>query len=398
MRPLVVVLAGPTAVGKSDVAAQLCAAHQGTIVSADSVQAYRGVQIGANKPTKEELAKTPYRLIDVAGPNDNYNAAEWRTDAIAAIDELTNESKLPVVVGGTMMYLQWLVHGRPDAMQPTEEALTQAKAIIEGFEGKDDWEAAERHVRDQGERYSQQVDKLSGKDWYRIRRILEIALSKPSDEANVFSGEREGSLESLGYDVRCFFLCPNDRMQHTTIVDERCEQMIQRGLFQETTDLSLAGELPDMAARAIGYRQVLDYLNRNDPRNEDATAFQSFLDEFTTATRRYAKRQMQWFRKDDSFVFVPVSVTEDKTRRVEATTKHIARLMKLERDVYDAERADENSVWRTTRRTNEEQGKLMKTYQFQRHILKPGSSEETVVLSIADECTHRLQAKRRKPA
>jgi hypothetical protein len=154
---LIVVIAGPTATGKSDVAAKICASQRGMIVSADSVQAYRGVQIGANKPSASERKETPHILVDVADHTENYNAAEWRRDAILTIQRLLlaqdniltpattttdgsadnhlnsrrdsileeikharaqkgyaiDEPLLPVVCGGTMMYIQWLVHGIP---------------------------------------------------------------------------------------------------------------------------------------------------------------------------------------------------------------------------------------------------------------------------------------------
>ena len=439
---LVVVLAGPTAVGKSDVAAKLCASNHGIIVSADSVQAYRGVNIGANKPDKEELERTPHILVDVADHSDNYNAAEWRRDAIFAIkllltekgeigdenEEMTPEARarrkevqasidrgrqsknyspdqplLPVVVGGTMMYLQWLVHGRPDALRPTEEALSKARKTITQFQSKEDWDGAVECVESLGETFAHQITTLCGRDWYRLRRILEVAytVEEKDDESLVeklYSGQREGSLQSLGYDVRCFFLCPDDRMQHTKVVDERCEQMITRGLLQETTDLVLSGCLPDMAAKAIGYRQTLDYLQRENAKDEDEDAFQHYLDQFTTATRRYAKKQMQWFRREDQFVFVSVPLSKSKEERVEGAMRQIERMVALPREEYDRERLGEESESAMTRMKNEEQGKKMKFYQFERYILKNGSPELAQALKQADDCTSRLQAKKPRHA
>ena len=376
---LVVVLAGPTAVGKSDVAAQLCQRLGGgggsdnknklggLIVSADSVQAYRGVQIGANKPTIEERNKTPHLLVDIvdceastststtADTNEakeeikQYNAAEWQRDALYVISSLlgrqqqqqqqqtkasatnneeqdpfsifstTNNNNniadqerrkvidqtiadakkqinnndndnndikdeepiiVPVVVGGTMMYLQWLVHGRPDAAKPSIHVVEAAQKEIQKFQNTNDWEGAVEYVASKGLIFAQRITKLCGKDWYRLRRTLEIAMTTTTsttttsnvtdttasnnnnnassnngmtidnDESSpLFTGEREGSLESFGYDVRCFFLCPDVRMAHTKLVDERCEMMITKGLLKETTNLKLAGQLPDMAAR-----------------------------------------------------------------------------------------------------------------------------------------------------
>lgn len=428
-KPKVLILAGPTAVGKSDVAAKLCQSLQGLIVSADSVQAYRGVQIGANKPTPDELAETPHLLVDVADHTMNYNAAAWREDAVYCIKRLLRlddiashpakphrlddsirdallgaETATPVVVGGTMMYLQWLVHGRPDAVKPTESAVEAAAKRLASF--REDWGKAVAWVSTLDNVLAKQVATLAGKDWYRLRRILEVyyaiedASADEEEKANllarVYTGVREGSLESLDLDVRCFFLCPSDRMNHTRVIDERCEDMIERGLLRETADLWHAGILPEMASKAIGYRQVLDYLLREDARNGDGDAFGHFLDKFTTATRQYAKRQMQWFRKDEDFVFVPVNVNASKPERVARAHAEILRIFQLGRSDFDAERLGEDSLSSKTRQNNEEQGPKMKSYQFKRFRLKDGSDAAKQAIAEADEQTRRLQSKRKR--
>jgi tRNA dimethylallyltransferase len=411
--PMVVVIAGPTASGKSDVAARICKEQKGLIVSADSVQAYRGVQIGANKPSADERAETPHLLIDVADHLENYNAAEWRDDAIFCIQTLllredrdddalaiatetganpfnvkrrkeiqetiqqTRIAKgygiddfpvLPVVCGGTMMYLQWLVHGRPDAMRPTSTAIKKSHEIIQQFQNAKNYRGAVDYVSSFDSVFEARTRKFCGEDWYRLRRTLEVALTVQEQSAvrfesgiaghmecdtqgnaekqfslsklveNLYSGQRQGSLSSLGYDVRCFFLCPDDRMGHTRVIDERCEQMLIKGLIRETTDLSLSGCLPEMAERAIGYRQTLDYLRREKSDDEtEENLFDFFLNEFTTATRRYAKKQMAWFRKDNNFIFVPVPLKIDKQDRVDIVAKEINRLCQLSLQDYERE-------------------------------------------------------------
>ena len=456
--PIVVIISGPTATGKSDVAAKLCAQQKGMIVSADSVQAYRGVQIGANKPSLEERKETPHILIDVADHEENYNAAEWREDAIYCIQTLlgrsTEEQKgadattpaasssrrvqikeyiqqsriekgydcendteqdqriLPVICGGTMMYLQWLVHGRPDAMRPTPKAVGISYQTIQKFQkSNNDYDGAVQHVASYGKVFADRAQKLSLGDWYRLRRTLEIALTieeKKEENVNVdnlveqlYSGERQGGLSSLDFDVRCFFLCPDDRMSHTGIVDKRCEQMLMRGLLKETTELGLSGRLPDMAEKAIGYRQTLDYLKKEgqkDDADEDARAseekaFGFYLNEFTTATRRYAKKQMAWFRKDKEFMFVPISLKLDKPDRVSAAANAINRLCGLSREDYERELfGGEDYVSGKTKRQNEDQGKKMKFYKPTRHILTLGSKEYEDILTEAIKCRSRFRS------
>lgn len=443
-RNLVVIISGPTGVGKSDVAALLCKKHSGMVVSADSVQAHHGVQIGANKPTAQEMEETPHLLVNVVSSSDEqYNAAEWRRDAIYSIQQLLNDNKnssvvtteeaisgkqeeerrvliaktirearlakgynhekpiLPVVVGGTVMYLQWLVHGQPDVMRPSEDAVAKARDKMLGFQKNNDWDGAVLFVASMGPTFASRIETtLSGQDWYRLRRILEVAYTVALDQKhdmdelmrNLYSGEREGVLqEMMDCDVRCFFLCPHDRMSHTTVVDGRCEDMVMRGLIQETADLYLSKSLPDMAARAIGYRQTLDYLLRKNFEPNDATALEAYLHDFATATRRYATKQMKWFRKDNKFIFCPVLLSDSKESRVQHAADTIWNMCQLPRQDYEKELVEDGSLSVRTKRANEAQGKGMKFYQFQSQTLKPGTSEFQLVLQQADECTRRMR-------
>jgi len=537
-KKLVIVIAGPTAVGKSSIGSKICSQEMATdilynhslnniynnsnlnidklnsrghIISADSVQVYQGVQIGANKPTKEEMDKTPHHLIDIVESETvcQYNAADWMRDALYVIGRLTTHASrsqegsncidgksddddsyienatensankgddekaiatnrmeqikkyieqkcmtddlsekqeknlniLPVVVGGTMMYLQWLVHGRPDVMKPSQDAVEKAANIVSRFQKQEEasesrlvtdhlidsnslqgWKAAVEHVSSLGPIFADRVSKLPGKDWYRLRRTLEVAYTvkeDPNNEAKInelYSGQRQGGLDSSEYDVRCFFLCPDDRMSHTGVVDERCEDMLIAGLIKETIDLSSTGQLPEegQLARAIGYRQTLDYLKRDDVLPNDSVAFGKYLEQFTTATRRYAKKQMQWFRRDEKFVFVPVKLSEPSQVRVDSAAKIIRDLCIIPRAEYEHELApvkkDNNnnqdrsvkrmenicsekqqlSISAKTKLENEKQGKKMKFYQPKRHKLIENSNDFKNVMIEADESSVRM--------
>eukprot|EP00986_Skeletonema_menzelii_P012388 scaffold6832_cov81-Skeletonema_menzelii.AAC.11 len=501
-KPLVIVIAGPTAVGKSDVASKICSSpfasdicngHQnnnnhhvisnntnraGHIISADSVQVYRGVDIGANKPTLEEMERTPHHLVNVVDPPTDpskaasYNAADWLRDATYVIRELSltdddldeiemenldadillrkhsidaylqqtldgvsahcRQPILPVVVGGTMMYLNWFVHGRPDAIRPTNEAIERAAAKIDLFRemhcstGVDDddesldaaaWTDASTHVSSLGPVFEKRVQKLPGKDWYRLRRLLEVAYTISSEEMDkggngtiteddvlknltdteVYTGIRSGNLKDH-YDVRCFFLCPHDRMLHFATVDQRCEQMLQRGLLQETANLYVRGGLPDdsQVKRAIGYRQALEYLQRPDATNDDPESLATFIDNFATATRQYAKKQMQWFRRDDDFVFVPVRMDCGKEERASEAANIISNMCKLSSANFEAELASSDCEGNVplsaqTKIENELQGKKMKFFMSKRTHLTEGSNEFLALLKEANECTKMVQ-------
>ncbi len=328
-----------------------------------------------------------------------------------------NEEILPVIVGGTMMYLQWLVHGRPDAMKPSQEAIEKASSVITEYEKENDWKGATEHVSSLGPLFEERVLKLPGKDWYRLRRTLEVAYTVLHDEdkeekiKQLYNGQRQGGLDgSDEYDVRCFFLCPDDRMAHTAVVDSRCEQMICGGLLKETATLHSSGQLPEggQQARAIGYRQTLDYLKRDKFVENDGQSFSEYLNDFTTATRRYAKKQMQWFRRDDKFLFVPVVLGEDSSTRVDNVVNTIIELCTKPREEYDKEIEPMNDVKdkkiklgnaettrmtksQRTRQLNEAQGKSMKFYQPKRHYIIEGSNEHKLILEEADECTSLLR-------
>ena len=462
VKPMVIVISGPTGSGKSDVAASLCSPKQashifqnlfashcnsvtsgidnshlswnvadiycgGHIISADSVQAYKGVNVGANKPTMDERRITPYHLIDIVDSTNQYNAAEWTDDAISVIDDLSENTRkilhdyeyskehnsrvitfpqnltLPVVVGGTMMYVQWLVNGRPDAPKPSPEVEQKASEIIGEYQAMGDdmgWIEALKLVSTYGETFQRRTEKLCGRDWYRLRRLMEVALAVQDCSTNIYTGERMGGLSALGYDVRYFFLCPNDRMKHAHILDERCEQMIARGLLEETLDLAISGNLPhgSQASRSIGYRQVLSYLRRSNPKDNDVTAFENFLDEFTAATRQYSKKQMQWFRRDKECIFIPVDLSSEitKVQRIEEAAKMIMNFCTISREDYEMELTrGEFSLSEKTKKLNEKQAKGMRVFLGKRYIYKQGSDELKKILQVVDTCTSKINSSNR---
>ena len=485
--PKVIIIAGPTGTGKSDVAAILCDRMKGMIVSADSVQVYDKVQIGANKPSRETLQDTPHILLNLVDHTTpyTYNTAEWRRDAIFAIQQLVSEndgrcsnttttshlhyfneieslseqtiaedqqrqkyiratiqeakamkdaldqairhpspgegrnnivddsqvskhknektsSYMPVVVGGTMMYVQWLVHGRPDAVRPSDDAVQQAQQVMTQYSSTNDWLGATKYVSDQGTVFQQQVQKLFPSDWYRLRRILEVAITVKACATaipieQVYSGIRENGLSEMGYDVRCFFLCPDDRMKHTKIVDVRCEQMIVRGLLEETTKLVIHHEMPDMVSRAIGYRQSIEYLQRENPKWNDLDSFNEYIAKFAAATRQYSQRQMKWFRKEHDFVFVPVPLSEDDPeQRIQQVTNQLIKYIQMSKEEYDTELQSSTSESQVVRCNNAEQAKGMKIYQLQKQILCHSSPELLHAITVADACTRQFQAAKQK--
>eukprot|EP00283_Hemiselmis_rufescens_P011731 CAMPEP_0173455846 /NCGR_PEP_ID=MMETSP1357-20121228/54998_1 /TAXON_ID=77926 /ORGANISM="Hemiselmis rufescens, Strain PCC563" /LENGTH=410 /DNA_ID=CAMNT_0014423009 /DNA_START=6 /DNA_END=1238 /DNA_ORIENTATION=- len=325
-RVKVVVISGPTAVGKSALAERLALSlpQGGEIISADSVQVYRGMDIGSNKPTPEERASVPYHLIDVCDPAQEYTAADFADQARLAILDVHSRGKLPIVVGGTGFYLQWLVYGRPQAPAPTPEATKKADAEADSFQG--DWARALTRVQEVDAAYS---ETLAQNDWFRLKRCLEVfytsgrplsSFDRPMGKKLTFS-QVPSALDTSEFDFRCFFLY-RPRLELFRDIDMRCEVMLQRGFLEEVKRLVDEGALRPgptegpgseggerAAERSIGYRQALDLvweLREGGDKDESGDeAVRLFIEGFQAASRQFVKRQLTWFRSDPTFRWLP---------------------------------------------------------------------------------------------
>ncbi|KAF6003409.1 hypothetical protein F1559_004529 [Cyanidiococcus yangmingshanensis] len=345
-RPRVVVIAGPTAVGKSELAHALASRLNGEIVSADSVQVYRGLDIGSNKPSAVERATVRYHLVDILEPSrDAFSAGAFFELARTATADILARNRVPIVVGGTMMYLRWYVLGKPATIAATPE-VTQA--VVK--ELKNDGWNWDRSLARLAAVDPARAATLHRNDWYRLRRALEVLKStggvgigvlprlggappasksspinasrQPLSNETVWEDEAEPVQHSSGqvddsrldYDFRCYFLALPRALLNQRI-DVRCEEMVARGLLRETAML-LQGpwvgiqSLDEFSAahrtengtlsafRAIGYRQSIEYLVHGE-RSPDG--LRSFLQKFMQASRQYARRQIQWYRAERRF-------------------------------------------------------------------------------------------------
>ncbi len=285
-RPKVLVLAGATSVGKSAVSMELCKHLNAEIVIADSVQVYRGLNIGANKPTIEEQLIIPHHLIDICDPSEQMNTAEFCEKATIAIRDIVQRNKIPILVGGSTMWLQWLVHGQPDAPRASEKTIKKVKILLDHLEMENNWNRGLAILQSYD---SNRAELLPRNDWYRLRRYIEVAVdlsegvcaSYSSDDENdhvmnsCLTGARREFLND--FDVRCFFLMENrENLYHT--IDQRCEMMIKAGLFEEVFSLLLSQKLKPSfpISRAIGYRQVIEYFCQRIE-NNNIESFAAFI-------------------------------------------------------------------------------------------------------------------------
>jgi len=271
---------GPTAAGKSDLAMALCDQLPVEIISVDSAMIYRGMDIGSAKPTPEEQQKYPHRLIDIKDPAESYSVADFVHDAKREIADIQSTGKIPLLVGGTMMYFHALAHGLSDLPQasPKIRERLQQEADTQG------WPAL--HAR------LQAIDpesfaRIKPTDAQRIQRALEV-YELTGKALTAQWAQREGGLEQP---IKAFAIAPKDRVVLHERIAKRWHKMIEAGFIEEVRALYERGDLNiDMPSiRCVGYRQVWQYLSGELPRDE-------LDDKAIAATRQLAKRQITWLR------------------------------------------------------------------------------------------------------
>ena len=272
-------LLGPTASGKSGLAIALSKKAPLEIVSVDSAQVYRGMDIGTAKPGAAERSAVPHHLIDLVDPDQSYSAGQWRTAAILAVQDILGRGKVPLLVGGTMLYYRSLIAGL-DALPQADVAV---RAQIDAEAARRGWPAlhAELAAFDPAT-----AKRLPPNDSQRIQRALEVfrVTGKP------LSSLQGKAKASLPFAIKGFALFPEREKLHRDIA-MRFDAMLAAGLVDEVKALrkrhQLSAALPSM--RAVGYRQVLEYL-------EGQTDQPTMRERAIAATRQLAKRQMTWLR------------------------------------------------------------------------------------------------------
>ncbi|WP_426177986.1 tRNA (adenosine(37)-N6)-dimethylallyltransferase MiaA [Massilia sp. TWR1-2-2] len=276
---------GPTASGKTAAALAIARETPAEIISVDSALVYRGMDIGTAKPSAEELASVPHHLIDIIDPTESYSVAQFRADTLRLMADISARGKLPLLVGGTMMYFKGLTDGLDDlpAADPQLRAEIEAEAARIGWPGMHEKLRALDPVT---------AERLAPNDAQRINRALEITELAGRPMSELLSGR--GKLD-LPFDLVSFALEPSDRSVLHARIATRFDQMLGRsddsGIVAEVAGLRARGDLhaglPSM--RCVGYRQAWDYL--------DGTIDRAALRETgIIATRQLAKRQLTWLR------------------------------------------------------------------------------------------------------
>lgn len=279
-KPLAIFLMGPTASGKTALAIELRQNLPIEVISVDSALIYRDMDIGTAKPDNKELALAPHRLINIIDPAESYSAADFRADALKEMRQIISEGKIPLLVGGTMLYFKALLEGL-SPLPPANEKIRQQIELLAKSQG---WEYLHKQLS--------LVDPISAQrihpnDPQRINRALEVfyQTGKSLTELNQKKGE------PLPYEVLQFAIAPEDRSILHQRIEQRFNIMLENGFIQEVEKLhqrsDLHLDLPSI--RCVGYRQAWEYL-------DGEYDYETMVFKGISATRQLAKRQITWLR------------------------------------------------------------------------------------------------------
>ena len=293
MKPKVVVIVGPTASGKTAVSIELAKRLNGEIISADSMQIYKEMNIGSAKPTEDEKQGIYHHMIDVVEPTENFNVAKYKEMAEECIKKILNKGKLPIIVGGTGLYVSTLTNGIEfSEIERDEEYRKELENIAEKENGA---EVLFEKLKEVDPEAANVIDKNNVR---RVIRALEIYKVTGKTKTQV---DRE-SIKELKYDYRIFGMLW-DRQELYDRIDKRVDIMIEMGLVGEVKELYEKG-ISSTAIQGLGYKEIIEYL-------DEKVTLEEAIEKIKQETRRYAKRQMTWFKRDKNIIWLNANRKEE---------------------------------------------------------------------------------------
>lgn len=307
MQNRLICICGPTASGKTALSVALAKQLHTEIISADSMQIYRGMDIGTAKPTMEERQGIPHHLLDICEPNEPFSVARYVELADAAAQDILSRDMMPIVVGGTGLYMDALIECSTFSGDETDltvrhkyqhMAETQGNLSVHARLAMVDPESAQR---------------LHPNNLKRVIRALEVY-----EQTGMTIGEfnRQHKRSTPKYTAIKIGVCPAERQTLYDRIDQRVDQMLSDGLLEETQRLLSKGELTGTAAQAIGYKELLGYL-------QDKDSLHSCVELLKQRSRNYAKRQLTWLKRDDSIHWIYYNRAEDFSYVLQEATEYL---------------------------------------------------------------------------
>lgn len=296
----IIVLSGPTCCGKTKTALKLAQAINGEIISADSMQVYRHMDIGTAKVTVKERLEIPHHLIDIRDVADGFNVVDFYYEAHRICKGILDRGSVPIVVGGSGFYLHTFLYGPPKGPPSVPEVRRKLEDELDEY--------GQLALYDRLMRLDPQYAKsITNSDKHKIVRALEI-MTLTNGKVSTLSWKGRPQPHPI-YDYRCWFLYqPREKLYER--IEKRCDQMLEDGFLDEVKWLLAHGiDKNPSATQAIGYRQAIQFLQTQQTEDE----YIHFVNAFKQATRNYAKRQMTWFRKEPDFRWLDVDLHDIET-------------------------------------------------------------------------------------
>ena len=295
MKPIVYVIGGPTASGKSKLAVELAKKVNGEIISADSMQIYKEMNIGTAKVNKEEMQGVQHYLVDFVSPDERYSVSNFKKDAEKAIEEILEKGKTPIVVGGTGLYIDSLIYG---IEFQNEEVDLEYREKLNKIADEKDLESLYKKAQ---EIDPEAMKKISINDRKRIIRVLEIyhKTGKTKTEQELQSRKNE-----VKYEYKVFAITM-DREKLYERIEKRIDFMIEQGLIEEVKQILEKYHTFPTAMQGLGYKEVVEYL-------EGSCTKEEMIEKIKKETRHYAKRQLTWFRKNKETIWLDGEKSTDE--------------------------------------------------------------------------------------
>ena len=283
----VIVICGPTASGKTSLSIELAKKINGEIISCDSMQIYKDMDIGTAKPSKEEMQGIKHYLIDFVLPNQRYSVANFKNDAKKAIKEIISKGKTPIIVGGTGLYVDSLIY------EIEYQDIEFDEKYRKQLENRVETEGLEALYEEAKKIDKQAVQKISSNDQKRILRILEIYHATGKNKTQQ---EAESRKNEVKYDYKVFAINMDREILYNRI-NKRVDIMMENGLIDEVKQIKKKYNKFPTAMQGLGYKEVVEYLENKISKDE-------MVEKIKQESRRYAKRQLTWFRKNKENIWL----------------------------------------------------------------------------------------------